>query len=179
MITIKNYKKLLQTLLNNGFVEEDCNEGCLRELWASELQLNRYRLEIAAQKQSVLFEKYNSLAEDLSGLLEDEVRLLRKLRSNKDLQIRSCSKHKLKSKYGVTDLKEAAIKSLIDLDVGVVQQEKKIGFLRSFFLKVKGVVKAAEHRRGNIRILTDLYVNNYYNCSEGRGKYYEKRKRRK
>lgn len=179
MFTIKKYKSLYRLLLNNGFKESDCTSENLRNLWRKDLQLNRYKLEIAGQEQSTIFEKWNNLNEDISGLLEDENRVLRKVRSTLDLQIRSCPKRVLKAKYGFPDLKESAIKSIIDLNPKVEKQEKKVIFLRTLNTKLRGVVKAAEHRRSNIRILTDLYVSSYYNCSVGRGKHSEKRRKGK
>lgn len=162
---IKNYKKLYKILLSNGFSEDDCTIERLRVLWLLELRLNRYHLEKASQRQAVVFEKWNNLCEDLSGLMEDERRKLLKLRNRRNLRIRSESfKPVLKKKYNIveTTLKESTIKSLIDFDESVVRQEKKIGFLKIFYSKIRGVVEASKQRKSSIRILTDLYTSNYF-----------------
>lgn len=177
VITIRNYTKLLEILLNNGFRKEDCTIEKLRELWTSDLRLNRYKLEIAAQEQAAVFERYSSLLADISGLVEDENKKLRETRGLVDLKIRSCSKRILKVKYGVSDLKESAIKSAIELDSKVKEQEKKVRMISVFCNKLKGVVESGRQRKGLIRVLTDLYINDYYNCYPVKGKHADKRRK--
>lgn len=174
---IKKNKKLYRLLLQNGFKKSDCTLENLRSLWRKDLQLNRYKLEIASQEQAVIFEKWSTLSEDVCGLLEDENIKLRKLKSTIDLRIRSCSKRVLQVKYGIPDLKENAVKSLVELNPKVSKQEKIVQFLKLFSMKLKVVVKSSEQRKSNLRILTDLYVSQYFNVSAGRGKYAEKRRK--
>lgn len=178
MMLLKNKnRKLYDVLIKNGFKKSDCTQDRLRTLWQEDLQLNRYKLEVASQEQSVVFEKWATLCEDLSGLVEDENAVLRRMRSRLDLKIRSCPKRVLEVKYGISDLKESAIKSLIELDQKIRKQEKKIQFLKLFYMKIKVVVKASEQRKSSLRVLTDLYINNYFNVSAIKGKYFEKRRK--
>lgn len=169
MLTIKKYKKLCRLLEDNGFRKSECSLEGLRNKWQKDLQLNRYKLEIAAQQQIAVFERWDNLCTDVSGLLEDENRQLRKLKSKKDLQVRSCPKRMLAVKYGIPDLKESAIKAVIELDPRIEKQEKRVLFLQMFYMKIKGVVKASEHRRGSIRILSDLYASSYFSKTTGKG----------
>ena len=179
IIKIKKYKELYSLLLKNGFRRSECTIENLRVLWQQDLQLNRYKLELASQQQSSIFEKWNTLTEDVSGLLEDENRKFRKLKSKIDLNIRSCSKRVLQVKYGLSDIKESAVKSLIELDSKVIKQEKKIQFLKVLYSKLKGVLEASKQRKSNIRVLTDLYVGNYFDKVTSKGTKYGKSQGRK
>lgn len=157
---LNNDKELKKLLKSHGFLNNNILD--LRTVWISDLQLNRFRLEKAAQTQANKFEKWYSFSEDLSALIKERERIIREKEAHLDLKIRGYSESILEVRYGFTSLKEAAIKSIILTDSKLQKLRKNKRFLDLILGKLKGVLEAARQRKSMIKILTDLYVASYW-----------------
>lgn len=160
MLVDKQDKELKSLLNQYGFLRGD--ELDLRRIWIADLQLNRFKLEKAAQSQSSKFERWYSLSEDLSALIKEKKRIFGKKEAILDLKIRQCTKESLQRKYGLHDLKESAIRSIIIKDSKIQKLKKNINFLETVYSKLRGVLEAARQRKSMIKILSDLYISSYW-----------------
>jgi hypothetical protein len=109
-------------------------------------------LEVAAADQAVRFEKVYSLAEDMTGLLNDEIRSVERLRNRIELSVRHSSP-------GST---EGAVKAKVASYPALEVALKRVESVRIKVLKLKGIVDAARQRKSMIRTLSDLYIANYW-----------------
>jgi hypothetical protein len=139
----------------------------LREIFYQEVQVSRNQLEKSAFRQAPMFEKWYTLTEEAAAMVRDwEDRLSRTL-ARADLKIRSMPHNVLFKKHGLEDLKEGAIKSLIQLDPEVKQVKKKIRSLKRKHFVLKGFIISLGHRKSMIRDLENLYCAKYWNKDMG------------
>lgn len=134
----------------------------IRTLYRKDLQLNRYKLEVASEEQATKFEKWYSLSEDVAADIEDEKSFLLSVRSKAEVKIRGLSESELEKTYHIDSLKEGTVKALIELDELVLVVSKKIRKLKLLHNKLKGAIESGRQRKSMIRVLADLYQANYW-----------------
>ena len=130
--------------------------------YRKDLQLNRYRLEIASEEQATKFEKWYSLAEDVAADIEDKKAHLAECRAKAEVRIRGLSSVELEKTYHISDLKEGMIKALIELDEQVKLISKEIRVKKLLHNKLKGAIESGRQRKSMIKVLADLYQANYW-----------------
>ncbi|MBW8001686.1 MAG: hypothetical protein FVQ80_06650 [Planctomycetes bacterium] len=140
----------------------DMTIGEIRSAYRKDLQLNRYRLEVASEEQATKFEKWYSVTEDVAADIEDKKAYLAEVKARVEVEIRSLPKQDLEKKYHVTDLKESVVKSLVELNPTVQKVSKELRKLKLLHNKLKGAVESGRQRKSMIRVLADLYQANYW-----------------
>ena len=131
----------------------------LEDLYRSDLQVNRHRLEVASQEQSTKFEKWYAAMEDVEGDLRDATTSLGRKRTKVGLRIRKI----------FPDDKEGSITAKIESNKEVKILNKRINQIRRYHGKLKGAVESARQRKSMISVLKDLYVSNYWDKSTKHG----------
>jgi len=138
----------------------------LRSVFYSELTVSRNRLEHAAFWQAKIFEKWYTLCEEYAASVRDWEDRLGRTEARAQLRIRSMPAQVLYRKYKLEDLKEGAIKSLVQLDPEVKNVKKQIRTAKRFHMMLKGFVESCRHRKSMIRDLEQLYVAKYWDKAE-------------
>jgi hypothetical protein len=138
----------------------------MREEFYREIPMSRNRLERAAFLQAKFFQKWYDLCEEFAADARDWEDRLGRTSARIDLKIRGMAAIKLEMKYGLTDLKEGAIKSAIQLDVEIIRCKKKIRYFKRIHLMLKGFVESFRHRKSMIRELEQLYAAKYWDKAE-------------
>jgi len=139
----------------------------LRDVFFNEVQVSRNQLEKSAFRQAPMFEKWYTLTEEAAAMVRDWDDRLSRTTARADLKIRSMPSNVLFKKHGLEDLKEGAIKSLIQLDSEVKMVKKKIRSLKRKHLVLKGFIISLGHRKSMIRDLENLYCAKYWNRDMG------------
>ena len=134
----------------------------LRDIFHREVQVSRNQLEKSAFRQAPTFEKWYSLNEESAAMVRDWEDRLSRTSARADLKIRSMPAATLYKKYGLEDLKEGAIKSLIQLDKEVKLVKKRIRTYKHRHMMLKGFVESLRHRKSMIRDLDNLYCSKYW-----------------
>ena len=154
----------------NGFIGldklRDMGLEELRAVFYREQTIKRTRLEHAAFWQGKIFEKWYTLCEEYAAHVSDWNDRLGRTKARADLRIRSMPAAVLYRKYKLEDLKEGAIKSLIELDPEVKHVKKKIRTYNRYHRMLKGFVESCRHRKSMIRELEQLYVAKYWDKAE-------------
>lgn len=138
----------------------------LRDVFYREVGVSRNRLEVAAFMQAKIFEKWYTLCEEAAGWEEDWKERLGRTSAKADLRVRSMKQQVLFRKYGIDDLKEGAIKSIVALDAEVKYVKKKIRTAKRRHMILKGFVESLRHRKSMIRHLENLYCAKYWDKAE-------------
>jgi len=135
----------------------------LREAFHREVPVSRNQLEKSALRQAPMFEKWYTLAEEAAAMVRDWEDRLSRTKARAELKIRSMPANVLYKKHGLEDLKEGAIKALIELDAEVRQVKKKIRKVKRRNMILKGFIESLRHRKSMIRDLENLYSSKYWN----------------
>jgi hypothetical protein len=86
-----------------------------------------------------------------------------------DLRIRGYSEAKLMKLYKISEIREASVRSLISGNKKIIEAKKGIIALERVYGKVRGAVESGRQRKSMIRILTDLYIGNYFDKTTSKG----------
>ena len=138
----------------------------LRTIFYAEVGMSRNHLERAAFMQPKLFEKWYTLCEEFAAKVRDWEDRLTRVVARADLRVRSMPASTLYRKYHLEDLKEGAIKSIIQLDVEVKRTKLKIRQYKQTHMMLKGFVESNRHRKSMIRDLEQLYIAKYWDKAE-------------
>ena len=141
-------------------------QGEMRAQFYREVPMSRNHLERAAFMQAPMFQKWYDLCEEFAADARDWEDRLGRVQARVDVKLRAMSPVKLEMKYGLTDLKEGAIKALIQLDKEVMLTKKKIRMYKRTHLMLKGFVESLRHRKSMIRELEQLYAAKYWDRAE-------------
>ena len=138
----------------------------MRVIFYAEVGMSRNHLEVAAFMQPKIFEKWYTLCEEFAALVRDWDDRLSRVSAKADLRIRAMPAKVRWAKYRLEDLKEGAIKSLIQLDPEVKRVKLKIRRYKKVHLMLKGFVESNRHRKSMIRDLEQLYVAKYWDKAQ-------------
>jgi Zn-dependent M32 family carboxypeptidase len=137
----------------------------LRDIARHELQVNRYKLERAAQEQQTLFEKWYAALEEVEGDLSDlNVELVRE-RSRVTLIV-----HRRYPKYKVN-----ALNAKVEINKMVYKTQKLVNQVKKYRGALKGIVESARQRKSMIQALKDLYIANFWDKAPIHGRKPHKR----
>jgi len=123
----------------------------------SEFSLDRFNLEVEAERQSRLIRKYGKLASRFKGLALDEKRRLEVLEGELTEEYR-----RYKKDYGIIKDTDAILLRLIKGDPKYEEQFKKWIEADRKFEDAKSAVQALTNKGFMIKIEVELWLNNYY-----------------
>lgn len=123
----------------------------------SEFSLDRFNLEVEAERQSRLIRKYGKLASRFKGLALDEKRRLEVLEGELTEEYR-----RYKKDYGIIKDTDAILLRLIKGDPKYEEQFKKWIEADRKFEDAKSAVQALTNKGFMIKIEAELWLNNYY-----------------
>ncbi|MHC4644014.1 MAG: hypothetical protein ACYTBJ_00835 [Planctomycetota bacterium] len=138
----------------------------MRAEFYKEVPMSRNHLEKAAFRQSKFFEKWYTLCEEFAADVRDWEDRLGRVKSRAEMRIRSMPAATLERKYGLYDLKEGAIKAMLELDKEVQRTKKKIRALKRIHMMLKGFVESGRQRKSMIRELEQLYAAKYWDKAD-------------
>lgn len=127
----------------------------------SELEIDKFGLDDAAATQPMLYMRCVEAYSDAKEELSKAERKLSFVISELDLSIR-----RYPDNYGLAEIKEAAVKAIINNDQQVQNLMDKVAKLKSAARRLLGMKEAADQRKQMIKTLGELYIGEYFSSVE-------------
>lgn len=123
------------------------------------LQINKFKIDVASAKHASIYQYFSDLCIEAKKVKDAKEDLLSKLLADKELEFRENPPSNIKPTEGT-------IKALLGADEEVVSRKLELRDAKAKVYTFDGILKALDHKKDQLRNLTNLYVAGYFSTKE-------------
>lgn len=153
-------------------IKKDINE--LSEQLDADMRIDKYGLDNECAEQTSIYSKWARMSAEASRERDYRQKELDETSAMLDNEIRTDPE-----KYGIKDLKEAAVKAVIMGDEAVMKLKSDLIEATTYAKFMNSAVAACDQKKTMLRMLGDLWLGEYYSNVEIRKGEVEDRLREK